>query len=76
MGNTPLIATILLIGTLAIWFGIDAYLETKGDKFTISWAVAWGTQHYPIIGIGIALLLGIIIGHLWWPNFEYCYAKI
>lgn len=65
MNSAQWMALALAVG-LAIAGILDLYMAFKyGEKATISYVVRDVTQHYPIV----ALLLGILLGHLIWPQF-------
>lgn len=73
MGLTASISSILVVGTLTLWFGIDAYLiYKKGEQGSISFITTYYSMRWPIIPAAISLLLGALIGHLWWRNDAWC----
>lgn len=62
-------AELFLIISIAIIFAVDALLLKKGgDAATISDRLAVWSLKYPIV----ALLFGMLVGHLFWPNRGYC----
>ncbi len=67
----------LLILTLALWAGADVWLYyrtdprtggTRGYEATISYLALTSARKRPIIAALVALVLGVLLGHLWWPQ--------
>lgn len=60
---------IFVLSAIGLIFLVDFFLYKKGgDAGTISDRTAVWSMKYPII----AVLAGILIGHLFWPNMGYC----
>lgn len=60
---------VFIISMIAIIFIVDGFIfKNKGEPGTISFRIAQWTQKEPII----ALLFGILLGHLFYPNRGYC----
>lgn len=54
-----------LIGVVAFLIGYDIFAVIRwGYHGTISYDVLTAARAYPIIGVGV----GIVIGHLFWPQ--------
>jgi hypothetical protein len=67
---TKLITLIVMFScaaALIVWDVVAATNRVAGD--TISETTLTFLQQYPIAGIGVALAVGIIIGHLTWPQY-------
>jgi hypothetical protein len=68
--NWAKIVTLIVMATgAAMWIGWDIYVainDKKGD--TISEVTLSFTRRHPIILGLIMLALGILIGHLFWPQ--------
>ena len=63
--KTDIIIIAIVLGIL----GLDALLFVlSGEDATISWRVAYWSKRQPIV----ALLFGILMGHLFWKNLAYC----
>lgn len=57
--------TGFIVIVLVVIFGVDLWLLVKrGYKHTVSAVMLRLSQRFPII----PLLIGIVIGHLFWPN--------
>lgn len=57
----------IILGSIVILLAVDGILDLRGDP-TISDRSALWAMRYPII----AVLAGVLIGHLFWPNMAYC----
>ena len=67
---TKLITIVLLFACAAVliaWDVIANANKVPGD--TISEVSLSFFRRYPIAGMGLALALGIILGHLTWPQY-------
>ncbi len=66
----PLFVTLLVILTAAALLGVyDVWLFARGGvENTISHQVLTHAQHTPILPLAIGLILGILLGHLFWPQ--------
>lgn len=53
------LALIAVISVYDIWT-----LRVRGYTTTISWNLYGFTKKFPIVGV----LIGIVVGHLFWPN--------
>ena len=58
-----LILSILIVAVADLIF--YAY---RGEEATESWRIAYWTTRAPIFGV----IVGTILGHLFWPNHFYC----
>ena len=59
---------VFVVVTTALILGVDAWLlNRRGEVATISARTAYWSQRAPIV----AALVGILVGHLFWPNFGY-----
>ena len=62
-----LTAKLILLGFVAIVFFWDAVVLLKGrPEATLSAVLLQLTKDNPII----AFVLGVVVGHLFWPNFK------
>ncbi len=60
---------LLIIAFAVVALGVDGVLlAIGGEPDTVSWRLALWSRRYPIV----AVLSGILIGHLFWPNRGYC----
>lgn len=63
--------TLLVMGVaavgLVVWDIIVASNRTSGD--TISELTLGFAQRYPVAVFSIGLTLGVILGHLFWPQY-------
>ena len=60
---------IVIVGVVVSLLVWDAWLlQQKGEASTISWRIVYWEKRAPIV----ALLLGILMGHLAWPNHAWC----
>lgn len=57
------ITSIVIYSLIGIGLIYDAYALSKDYQNTISWTLYNATKRWPIIGV----LLGIVIGHLFFP---------
>lgn len=66
----PLLVTLFVILACAfVLIGYDVWLYWYGGtKATISWHTYLASRTEPIIPLAIGLILGILLGHLFWPN--------
>lgn len=53
---------------LVVWDIVVAANSVPGD--TISEITLAFTQGHPVAGMGITLAIGIILGHLFWPQYR------
>jgi len=70
--STPTkIVTIILMfscaAALVVWDVVAATNNVVGD--TISETTLGFMQRYPVAGCGVGLALGVILGHLFWPQY-------
>lgn len=65
-----MIYIITTIGlAVCIVIGIDIYLAyTKGWTATLSYLVMLNTIKYPIIGVMLGFVIGLLFGHLFWSQ--------
>ena len=72
MMRYPLLITLcLLLICATLIIGYDIWLDWRGGaKATISWHTFMASQADPIIPLAIGLILGILLGHLFWPNHQ------
>lgn len=70
--RSPLLVTLLVLLAVAVLLiGYDVWLYWQGGaKATISWHTYLASRTEPIIPLTIGLILGILLGHLFWPNRE------
>jgi len=70
MGRYPLLVTlcvVLLSGAALILY--DIWLCWRGGAAaTISWHAYLAARDEPIIPLVLGLVIGILFGHLFWPN--------
>ncbi len=60
------VIVVIITGAILLW---DAWLlQKKGEAATISWRAVYWEKRAPIV----AVLIGILIGHLAWPNHAWC----
>jgi hypothetical protein len=66
----PLIVTLLvLLAALVLLIGYDIYLHAVGGyPATISYRALQAARREPIIPLVVGLALGILLGHLYWPQ--------
>jgi hypothetical protein len=63
-----LLVTLLAVITLVVF---DVYLAVKGGYFaTISYQVLAAAREEPIIPLVLGLVLGILMGHIFWPQYQ------
>jgi len=63
-----LTAKLILLGMVIIIFFWDATVLLMGrPEATLSAVLLQVTKDNPII----AFILGVVVGHLFWPNFKY-----
>ncbi len=73
---TAIVTAALTLATFAAWIAADVWLYYRRDRqgnvggyyATISYLALSSAQKRPIIAAAIALILGVILGHLWWPQ--------
>lgn len=67
---TALVTIALLVLTAALWTAADVWLYYRqgGYHATISCLALRSAQKRPIIAAAVAMILGIIFGHLFWPQ--------
>jgi hypothetical protein len=67
---SPLTVTLLIIlGAFLILAAYDIYLHTTGGyRATISYRALQAARSEPIIPLVVGLALGILLGHLYWPQ--------
>ena len=67
---SPLTVTLLVIlGALLILVVYDLHLyATGGYQATISYRALQAARREPIIPLLVGLALGILLGHLYWPQ--------
>lgn len=67
----PLLVTLFVILTAAtILIVFDVWLYGKGGAgATISWQTYQAARREPIIPIVIAFVVGVLFGHLFWPQY-------
>ncbi len=62
----PLFTLLTSAVVLIVW---DVWLYSRGGAgATISWQTYLAARTEPIIPLAIGLVLGILFGHLFWPN--------
>jgi hypothetical protein len=68
----PLVVTLLVI--LIGFTGLivyDVYLAAQGGyENTISYLCLQAARREPLLPLVVGLVLGLLLGHLFWPQFE------
>jgi hypothetical protein len=66
----PLLVTLLVILAAAALLGVyDVWLFARGGvASTISHQVLAHAREAPILPLAVGLILGILLGHLFWPQ--------
>jgi hypothetical protein len=66
----PLAVTLaVVLGCVLLLVGYDVYLHaTGGYRATISHLLLEASRRQPLIPLFIGLALGILLGHLYWPQ--------
>jgi hypothetical protein len=66
----PVIATLfVLLVAAVVLIGYDVWLYVRGGtQATISWQTYLSARNEPIIPLVLGLIVGILFGHLFWPN--------
>ena len=73
MNATDLFASVFIVAIWVIGLGVDVYFIAKGgEQASVSFRVAKWSMKYPIIPGFLCLTLGLLLGHLFWPNHAYC----
>lgn len=70
MGRYPLLVSLFVVLAAAVvLIAYDVWLCWNGGaKATISWHTYLAACSEPIIPFAIGLILGVLAGHLFWPN--------
>ena len=58
----------ILMGIIAVIVVVDVYLAHNSEQETISWRMTMWGKKWPIIWV----MIGILIGHLTFPNHAFC----
>ena len=65
-------ALVSLVSVLILIVWLIAYdcwaFARHGTQGTISWQVYQASQHKPVVPLLVGLVLGLVLGHLFWPQ--------
>ena len=66
---SPVLVTTAVIVAVCLFLVVyDIFAAWKwGEKATISYVMGHYGRIYPIIVAGPCLIVGVLIGHFWWP---------
>lgn len=58
---------VLLVATIVVWFAVEFWLVARG-KPTISTEFTRLYAKWPMFGVLMALVVGLLIGHWFWTS--------